>query len=231
MPADLLDTAQLHAWLECLRAGDPAGADGLLRATAGRLERLARHMLHGFPAVRRWADTGDVLQNALLRLLRALEATRPATTRDFFNLAAVQIRRELLDLARYFGGPHGFAAHHTDGPPGVLDAAPAVADDSADLERWQAFHDAVARLPEREREVFGLAFYHGWTHGRIAELLGVTDRQVRRRWQSACLALAAALGGRLPNAENAPSDVRFERPNPLILSERPGGPRWPTKPD
>ena len=41
---------------------------------------------------------GERGRYALLRLLRSLQAIRPGSTRDFFNLAAVHIRRELLDL-------------------------------------------------------------------------------------------------------------------------------------
>ena len=36
------------------------------------------------------------------RLYRALETVTPVSVRDFLNLAAVQIRRELTDLARYY---------------------------------------------------------------------------------------------------------------------------------
>jgi RNA polymerase sigma-70 factor (ECF subfamily) len=198
-----VDTSRLNAWVDRLRAGDRAAADELLRAAGDRLERLARRMLRGFPNVKRWADTGDVLQGALLRLLRTLGGVRPATTRDFFNLAAVHIRRELLDLARHYDGPEGLGAHHASPPPGPgtdpLAAVPDRRDDSGELERWRAFHEAVERLPAAEREVVGLAFYHGWTHARIAEVLGVSDRTVRRHWQSAWLRLNAQLGGRLPD--------------------------------
>ena len=71
-------------------------------------------------------------------------------------------------------------------------------DDSGELEMWRRFHEAVERLPAEEREVVGLAFYHGWTHARIAELLQTSERTVRRHWQSAGLRLNEALGGRLP---------------------------------
>src|SRR5437773_9471268 len=102
-----LRTVQLHGWLERLRAGDRTAADELLRAAGGRLERLARKMLRGFPNVGRWAEAGDVLQGASLRLLRALETVRPESVRAFLGLAAAHVRWELLDLARRFGGPHG----------------------------------------------------------------------------------------------------------------------------
>jgi DNA-directed RNA polymerase specialized sigma24 family protein len=37
-------------------------------------------------------------------------------------------------------------------------------------------------------------FYHGWEQQQIAEVLGVTDRTVRRYWRSACQKLSEALG-------------------------------------
>src|SRR5437868_10813669 len=90
-----------QAFAECMariEAGDAAALDQLLRHACARLERLARHMLHTHPAVQRWAQTDDVLQGALLRLARALQSVRPANAREFFALAAQQVRRELIDL-------------------------------------------------------------------------------------------------------------------------------------
>src|SRR5438093_6684777 len=107
MADDVVNTVQLNEWVDRLRAGDRAASDELLRTVCGRLERLARKMLQRFPNVHRWADTGDVLQNSLMRLLRALEEVRPGSVRDFFGLAAEQMRRELLDLARHYYGPQG----------------------------------------------------------------------------------------------------------------------------
>src|SRR5580704_7430008 len=100
MPEPAFDSVNLRNYIARWQAGDRAAADELLRATSARLEKLARRMTRSFPNVRGQADTGDVLQNSLIRLLRTLQTLRPATTRDFFNLAAVHIRRELLDLAR-----------------------------------------------------------------------------------------------------------------------------------
>lgn len=44
-------------------------------------------------------------------------------------------------------------------------------------------------LPTDEREVVGLIFYHGWSQEEVAELFQVTERTVRRWWQSARLKL------------------------------------------
>ena len=46
-------------------------------------------MLRDFPGVARWEGTDDVLQNATLRLYRALKDVTPESPRSFFNLAAV----------------------------------------------------------------------------------------------------------------------------------------------
>lgn len=192
-------TVWLHQQLDRWQGGDDAARDDLLRAVGMRLELLARKMLRGFPTVRRHADTGDVFQNAVLRLLRALGAVRPQSTRDFFGLAAVQIRRELLDMARQVcrqGEPTPLT------PVGASTTAvgndPPAPNDSVELERWATFHQEVEKLPAEEREVMGLVFYHGWTQVEVAELFQVDERTIRRWWQSALLKLRERLKGELP---------------------------------
>jgi RNA polymerase sigma factor (sigma-70 family) len=66
-------------------------------------------------------------------------------------------------------------------------ALPAVVSPEAaeDLERWSSFHQGVGELPDEEREVVVLVFYHGWSQSQVAELLGLSVRTVQRRWQSA----------------------------------------------
>src|SRR5262245_49199486 len=112
MPEAPDPTTLLQERLDRLLAGDVAARDELLAAASKRLQRLARKMLRGYPAVGRWEQTDDVLQNATLRLCRALQEVKPQSVRSFFNLAAVQLRRELIDLARHYGGPLGAGAHH-----------------------------------------------------------------------------------------------------------------------
>lgn len=195
---------QLQPLLARLHAGDATARDDLFRHAAGRLERLTRKMLHGFPTVHRWAGTDDVLQGALVRLLRSLEAVRPTTPRDFLGLAAEQIRRELLDLARHFYGPLGVGANHAsrggaDGSRDPLQALPDAAD-GPDLGAWCEFHEQVRQLPPDEREVVDLLFYQELTQAEAAGLLDVTVRTVQRRWQSALLKLHGALKPHGPGA-------------------------------
>jgi RNA polymerase sigma-70 factor (ECF subfamily) len=189
-------TTQLHAYIDRIRAGDREAADALLRQVCGRLEPLARSMLRRFPNVQRWADTGDVLQSALVRLLHTLEAVTPESTRHFINLAAMHIRRELLDLARHY---RRCVDRPGEGQRGEAPVdVPDLRDAREDLDLWSAFHEQVELLPAEEREVLGLVFYHGWTQAQIAELFQVDERTVRRRWRAALLRLGQALGDRLP---------------------------------
>jgi RNA polymerase sigma factor (sigma-70 family) len=178
-------TNRIHDLLNRMNAGDANAASDLLRIVGERLEKLARRMLRNYPQVRRWAETDDVLQSALVRLLRALESVRPQTSRDFFNLAAVQIRRELIDLARHYQGKQGMGAHHDSIGSGIGDIASDTPANDADLDAWQAFHQEVEKLPADEREVVSLIYYHGWEQKDVADLFQVTPRTVRRWWTSA----------------------------------------------
>jgi RNA polymerase sigma factor (sigma-70 family) len=194
-----LDIARLRNLLNRFQTGDEEAGDALLRAVYDRLERLTQQMLRNYPNVRRWCDASDVLHGALVRMLRSLKAVRPAEVRDFLNIAALNIRRELLDLTRRFHGhkiqPVGDVEENENSP---LAQAPAPAE-APDLDLWSGFHELVEQLPCKEREVMSLAFYHGWTQAQIAELLGIDERTVRRHWRSACLILSDALHQRLPD--------------------------------
>jgi RNA polymerase sigma-70 factor (ECF subfamily) len=193
-------SVQLQGWLERLQQGDPTALDGLIRHAGARLERLTHHMLREYPGVRRWAQTDDVLQSALVRLLRALRAVQPVAPRDFLALATEQIRRELLDLARHFYGPHGLGANHASQPEGdsanrPLYEQPDPSYEPDRLAEWCEVHERIRNLPDEEREVVGLLFYQGLTQAETATVLRVTVRTVQRRWQAALLRLHQALGG------------------------------------
>ena len=95
------------AHIELAARGDSAARDRLIELSAERLRLLARKMLQQFPQVRRWEETDDVWQNASLRLWKALKTCPLESPRHFFHLAALQIRRELIELARHYAGPHG----------------------------------------------------------------------------------------------------------------------------
>ena len=198
MSQDSLHTTMLRGWVERMRAGDDSARDELLRTVCQRLEHLTHKMLKSFPKVKRWEETGDVLNSALVRLMRALQTVDPNSIREFYGLATKQIRRELLDLAKHYYGPQGHGANHHSSPNHRdSDLAPMEPEDDRqedkDLDQWCAFHKEVENLSTREREVVNLIFYHGWTQIEVAELLQLSDRQVRSIWKEARFKLAEVL--------------------------------------
>jgi RNA polymerase sigma-70 factor (ECF subfamily) len=187
---------------ECItgwQAGDREAANTLLIATQTRLQKLAQKMIRTFPNVRGEADTADVLQNAVLRLLHSLRKMKPATTRMFFSLAAIHIRRELLDLARSCKGKRWVSLDTSDDSdsPITPHEEPRAFTPTAEFELWVRFHEAVDQLPTELRETVGLVFYHGWEHQEIADLFKVSVRTVGRRWAEACKILRERVGREL----------------------------------
>lgn len=193
----------LQAHLDRLMAGDETARETLLIAAQDRLTRLARRMLRDFPGVHRWEDTDDVFQNAALRLYSALKTVRPASSADFLRLAALQIRRELIDLARRYYGPQGHGAHHASrgGEEHSHDTSHAAGTDTHEPSRlaiWSEFHEKIDALPDEDRALYDLLWYQGLGTPEVARLLNVTDRTIQRRWQQLRLRLHAELKGEIP---------------------------------
>lgn len=199
-------TTVIQGCIDRLQAGDESARDELIKSACVRLERLTRKMLRDYPRVHRWEETDDVFQNATMRLYRSLQTITPKTVADFFRLAALNIRRELLDLVKHYYGPQGVGANHSTLPPDKdTHSNPQVRADKSDvtlepsrLAAWAEFHRQVETLPDIEREVFDLLWYQGLTQAEAAEVLKVNERTVKRRWQSARLKLHELLKGDLP---------------------------------
>ena len=196
------------ALAECLTRlsqGDLTARDRIIELCAHRLRSLAHRMLGRFPGVRRWEDTDDVFQNAAMRLHRALGAVRLDCPRSIMALAATQLHRELIDLARRHAGPASYAANHgtnvmprasaQDGSEHYIDAQSAP---DTNLDRWTLFHEAIDGLADEQREIFHLVWYLGADQKTIATLLDCSERTVKYRWREAREAVRAALDGTPP---------------------------------
>jgi RNA polymerase sigma-70 factor (ECF subfamily) len=184
---------EIQAYLDRLDV-EPAAREELIRRSQERVKILVRHLFGGFSRLRRWEDSDDVLQAALLKLHASLADVRPPTVRDYYRLAAAQVRRVLIDLARHHFGPEGAAGRY-ESPPGGELASSWLAQgqgsrEPLSLADWTEFHERVAALPDELRDAFELLFYHGLTQIQAAELLQVSEKTVRRRWYKARLLLS-----------------------------------------
>jgi RNA polymerase sigma factor (sigma-70 family) len=192
--------------LQRMQSGNQAAREQLVAHFCNQLQRHAHNMLQGFPGLKRWVQTEDVFQSAMIRLLKALEEVQPESPRHFLSLATMQIRRELIDLARHYFGPEGEARHRASNivqSPSESRAVPAYEEgtmttEPSELAAWAEFHEHIQELPDEERQVFDLLWYQEMTQPEAAAVLGMSERTLKRRWQSARLHLDEKLQGRVP---------------------------------
>lgn len=198
----------LQEILDRWRSGDPQAKDELISHSCQRLVRLTRTIMNDFPPVRRWEETDDVFQAAIMRLIRALDAVQPPSVRDFFRLAALQIRRQLIDLSRHYFGACGSGRRHEsalDGQPhgnGEEMIADEVQEDTtldpARLAVWTQFHDHVDELAHDLREMFDLVWYQGLPLVEVARVLEISERTAQRRWQLVRIELSRMMQDQMP---------------------------------
>jgi RNA polymerase sigma-70 factor (ECF subfamily) len=198
-PSD--ETVRLRRGIEQLNTGDSSVRGELLNIACERLMQLTERLQREFRATGQVPSTEDVFHGASLRLYQSLHDTPIRDVRHFYQIATVEIRRELIELCRYCRDLRRDDADDTGrsgqrhGAQG--DQADRVA--AEELRRWAQLHDSIDALPELEREVFQLVWYHEMTREQAASLLGLPLAEVRRLWRAARLNLHDLLGDdRLP---------------------------------
>lgn len=190
--------------LEQLAEGDLTARDRIVEVCGARLRHLTHKIIRRYPGVRRYDDTDDVFQGAIMRLHRALGQMAQAgeSPRSLMALGATQIHRELVDLARRYAGPSSYQANHgtnvfpdPEGPRHFVDEA---VEEEEPLDRWERFHAAVEQLSPEQKEAFRLVWYLGADQKTIAAVMGCSERSVKNYWRQAREAVKAALGGEAP---------------------------------
>jgi RNA polymerase sigma-70 factor (ECF subfamily) len=145
-------TAVVRRYLDELAGDRPAEpvVRALLDGCVRRLHQLCAALLHrSYPRLTRPPlnpQSDEMLSAVVERLLKALQAARPRTVRQFFALACQHMRWELNDMAR-----------RLDEQPAVLELdeglGPAPAgSDSGLTPDGRHMLEAIANLPEGERE-------------------------------------------------------------------------------
>ena len=189
-------TKRIQAAVARVRDGDEKARWALVELASERYKFLATLMLDDVPLLRSWVESRDVLQDALLRMQRALTKVTPNDEREFRGLVRLQIRRELLELLRTTSFQRWERFAVGDSSSAALDAqVPATASlDPAKVALWTEFHETVDRLPEPEREVFERLYYEGMKQEEAAAELGVSVATIKLRWARAKKALYEQLG-------------------------------------
>lgn len=198
--ADPNSTAMVQSLLNRIREGDQFSIQTLLSETLERLRALAKKIAGNIPQVKYFEQTDDLLQNSLIRLWKAFEKHQPPTPLDYYRLASAIMRRELVDMSRHYFGARGIGANvaRASNPLDSQAASPIdlKGDETSEpqkLGRWTEFHEYVEGLNDDDRTLFDLLWYQGLTLEAAAQILGSSERTIRRRWKAARLLLYRTL--------------------------------------
>jgi RNA polymerase sigma factor (sigma-70 family) len=186
-------TAVVQRYLEALDGDQPAQpiVRALLDRSVRRLQVLCGSLLYRqyrrltLPPLNLQSD--ELLGAVVERLLKAVPSARPRTVRQFFALVNQHMRWELNDLARRLDEQPAAAELNEGLVPAPPDSGSVLTPDG------RRMLEAIDRLPEEEREVFGLVRIQALTHGEAAEVLGVSAKTVQRRLNRSLVLLAKEL--------------------------------------
>jgi RNA polymerase sigma factor (TIGR02999 family) len=184
--------------LDAVRDDGPLAKERLFNLVKGELDAMAHRFLarerpgHGL-------ETTLLVDEAYLKLLGAApgaEATSFENRRHFFGAAAEAVRQILIDHARKMSAQKRGGRMNGVGGVGVridLEGLPAT---ETPHSAWEALGEALTHLEAidaRAAEVVKLRYFAGLSEIQVAEVLGVTDRTVRRDWVFAKAHLKADL--------------------------------------
>lgn len=178
--------------LTCLirdaQQGDRHAADALFAATYADLRRLAWARLR---AVSRQTllDTGALVHESYLRFAQG--HNRSLDSRAHFMRWAAQVMRSVIvdHARRTFADRRGSGGQHVPIDDQQLPGS------TPEVEIL-GVHRALARIATlypRLSQLVEMRYFGGMTETEIAEVLGVTERTVRRGWLKARLLLRAEL--------------------------------------
>jgi RNA polymerase sigma factor (TIGR02999 family) len=168
---------------------DPENVEQALAALYDELRSLAASRLRDERPDHTLQPTA-LVHEAYLKLSQQKDL-RWESRLHLFNIAAAQIRRILVDHARARGrlkrGQGFVRVTFTD--------AIAGSDDSFDLVELDEALDRLDAESATDRRIVELKFFGGLTEREIGEVLGISERTVRRRWLFARTWLFRELGG------------------------------------
>lgn len=146
---------------------------------------MAHRMLGSYDRNKLDEETNGLVAEAYLRLNRSLTDLQPETVRQFFGLAALQMRRHLLDILRAIHGRgEGKRPKITSiNPGGSQDSAlPIAFPDARNVPVWTSIDvlESLDKLDDRQRERLVMQHWYGFTHQEIASLMGVSTKTIQR---------------------------------------------------
>ncbi len=170
--------------------GSREARDRLVEIVYSELHAMARSRLRSERADHTLGATG-LVNETYLRLFRVagdrtVEVPDFSDRAAFYAAAATAMRRVLIDHARSKAAANRGGPRRDRGSRVSLDAIDAA--ETLDPQDLLSLDEAISRLEqvdERSARVVRLRFYAGQPIEAIAEMLGVSDRTIKRDWEFA----------------------------------------------
>ena len=176
--------------LQRVAAGDRLALDQVYSALYPELRRIAHSRLYAQGRPNDMSTTQLVHEN-FLHMMRAGQIDL-TDRKHFFTYAAKSMRHIIVDEARAaYAAQRGGGATHVS----LDEALPADFELPGEVDILR-IHDALLALEAVDRdlaEVVEMRYFGGYSETEIAELQGITERSVRRRWDKARSFLLLAL--------------------------------------
>jgi RNA polymerase sigma factor (sigma-70 family) len=188
MPFDALDAASDADLLRLYAEGDPTAARVLTLRLTPMAMRLAARVLGDM------AEAEDVAQEAMLRLWKAAPGWRADEAKVSTWLYTVT-RNLCMDRMRRKKS-RGGAAIDLDAIAEPVDPGPAAEVRLTQAARSTALQDALASLPDRQREAVVLRHLEGLTNPEIAQIMDISTEAVESLTARGKRNLATALAAR-----------------------------------
>ena len=151
------------------------------------LKKIARARLHAARHGAPGLNTTALVHESFLRLAGRVDALQFDSRGHFYAYAARVMRSVIVDLVREQAADRrgGGAAHVTLDT--VVANGLALADGHDDAEALQVDEalTTLATVEPRLAQVVEMRYFAGMTDAEIAQVLGLTDRTVRRDWDKA----------------------------------------------
>jgi len=192
MPLDAPDLPPITLLLRRATEGDRAALDQVFESLYPELRRVARARLHSQGRADAMSTT-MLVHESFMRLVNA-SGLRLEDRHHFFAYAAKTMRNVIIDSAREHLAERrgGGAEHVTLGGDDALHVA-----DTSPSDELLRVNDALLELEALDPalvQVVEMRYFGGYSEQEIAEMQGVTERTVRRRWDKARAWLYVALG-------------------------------------
>ncbi len=171
-PGSPYHTPEVLAWVEKAQQGD--------QAAFGSLVRLFSRDVYGkaFSILKNHQDADDAVQETFIRVYRALPGFRFESS--FRTWLITIATRQALNYRERVAKEH----ESLDGPEGTFEHPALRVEETQitavlDQEARRLLHEALPKLPRRQKQALTLKLQHDWKYEQIAQEMGTSVGSVK----------------------------------------------------